>query len=43
MQTAPKYVPHDGYFIDGLHLNARGADKFTKELIGVIRCLIKEE
>lgn len=29
----PKYVHNDLYFKDGLHLNARGADEFTQDLI----------
>ena len=35
----PKYVHHDEYFKNGSHMNERGADEFTKELIG---CLKKE-
>ena len=35
----PKYIHHDEYFKNGNHMNARGADEFTKELIG---CLKKE-
>lgn len=27
-----KYVHNDSYFIDGVHLNARGADEFTRDL-----------
>lgn len=33
----PKYVHNDMYFKDGSHLNARGANEFTKDLIKVIR------
>lgn len=29
----PKYVHNNGYFSDGMHLNAQGADEFTKDLI----------
>ena len=29
----PKYVHNNTYFKDGTHLNARGADEFTKDLI----------
>jgi len=29
----PKYVHHNEYFSDGKHLNSRGADEFTKDLI----------
>ena len=29
----PKYVHHNEYFRDGAHLNARGADEFTRDLI----------
>ena len=31
--NSPKYVRNNGYFRDGSHLNARGADEFTKDLI----------
>lgn len=30
----PKYVHQDVYFKDGNHMNAKGADEFTKDLIG---------
>ena len=33
----PKYVHHNKYFYDGLHLNARGANEFTKDLIMELR------
>ena len=33
----PKYVHHDEYFMDGFHLNATGADEFTRDLIKDIR------
>ena len=33
----PKYVHNNAYFIDGDHLNARGADEFTKDLIVELR------
>lgn len=29
----PKYVHNDAFFRDGAHLNARGADEFTRDLI----------
>ena len=29
----PKYVHQNEYFADGIHLNARGADEFTKDLV----------
>ena len=29
----PKYVHNDYYFKDGTHMNARGADEFTQDLI----------
>ncbi len=32
-----KYVHCNQYFSDGLHLNAKGADEFTKDLIGRLR------
>ena len=31
--NSPKYVHHNEYFKDGTHLNARGADEFTRDLI----------
>ena len=33
----PKYVRNDTYFKDGSHLNARGADEFTKDLIQILK------
>lgn len=33
----PKYVHNDDFFCDGNHLNARGADEFTKDLIAIIK------
>lgn len=33
----PKYVHQDIYFKDGNHMNARGADEFTKDLIAYIK------
>lgn len=33
----PKYVQRNEYFKDGTHLNARGADEFTKDLILELR------
>jgi hypothetical protein len=33
----PKYVHRNEYFKDGTHLNARGADEFTKDLIIELR------
>ena len=32
-----KYVHQNKYFKDGLHLNANGADEFTKDLICVLK------
>ena len=34
-----KYVRNNDYFRDGSHLNSRGADEFTRDLI----CLIKQD
>lgn len=34
-----KYIQNERYFIDGLHLNALGADEFTKDLVESIRAL----
>ena len=33
----PKYVHNDMYFHDGTHLNARGADEFTRDIIKKFR------
>ena len=33
----PKYVHNYEYFKDGTHLNAKGADEFTKDLIKVLK------
>ena len=33
----PKYVHNNAYFADDGHLNARGADEFTKDLIKELR------
>lgn len=33
----PKYVHNDFFFKDGTHLNARGADEFTRDLIKYLR------
>lgn len=37
--NSPKYVHHNEYFREGMHLNARGADEFTKDLIIELRKL----
>lgn len=33
----PKYVHQDVYFKDGNHMNAKGADEFTRDLIGLLK------
>ena len=33
----PKYVHHDEYFKNGNHMNARGADEFTKDLVTILK------
>ena len=33
----PKYDHNDMYFHDGTHLNARGADEFTRDIIKKFR------
>lgn len=38
-----KYVHHDEYFKDGNHLNARGADEFTNDLIRLIKRDLSKE
>ena len=35
--NSPKYVHHNEYFKDGKHLNAHGADEFTRDLIIQLR------
>lgn len=37
--ASPAYVHQDRYFYDGYHLNARGADQFTRTLIADLRRL----
>lgn len=32
-----KYLHNDNYFIDGAHLNARGADEFTRDLVSMLK------
>ena len=38
----PKYVHHNEYFKDGAHLNARGADEFTRDLIVELKEMLAE-
>lgn len=33
----PKYTHNNLYFKDGTHLNARGADEFTRDLIQCLK------
>ena len=35
--NSPKYVHHDEFFKDGNHMNAKGADEFTKDLVNSLR------
>lgn len=35
----PKYVHHNEFFSDGAHLNARGADEFTRDIVKQIKAL----
>ena len=35
--TNEKYVRHDDFFYDGYHMNARGADEFTRDLMSELR------
>ena len=35
--NSPKYVRNNHYFKDGSHMNARGADEFTKDMVMKIR------
>lgn len=37
LSNNPKYIFQNKYFADGTHLNARGADEFTKDLIKELR------
>lgn len=36
----PKYLHHDKYFKDGLHMNAIGADEFSRDLVKILQKLI---
>lgn len=36
----PKYVHHNEYFKDGGHLNARGADEFTRDIIQELKKIV---
>ena len=33
----PKYVHNNEYFFDGMHMNARGADEFTRDIIKYLK------
>lgn len=35
--NSPKYVHNDTFFKDGSHMNAKGADEFTKDLVNSLR------
>lgn len=37
LSNNPKYLYQNKYFADGTHLNARGADEFTKDLMNELR------
>lgn len=37
----PKYIHNNQYFNDGLHLNAKGADEFTRDLIKRLRPILE--
>ena len=37
-----KYVHNDLFFRDGVHLNSKGADEFTRDLVKAIKPLINE-
>lgn len=36
----PKYIHHNEYFKDGTHLNARGADEFTRDIIQELKKIV---
>lgn len=36
----PKYFHHNEYFKDGTHLNARGADEFTRDIIQELKKIV---
>lgn len=38
----PKYLYHDEYFKDGIHLNYIGADEFTRDIIKELRILFRK-
>ncbi len=39
----PKYIHNDKYFRDGIHLNARGADVFTADLVRRLKDVMRED
>lgn len=39
----PKYVHNNVYFKDGTHLNARGADEFTRDLIKKLKKAMRQD
>ena len=41
--NAPKFVHNNTYFRDGIHLNARGADVFTADLVARLKDLMRED
>lgn len=38
----PKYVHNNAFFKDGMHLNDKGADEFTKDFVRALRPLLKQ-
>ena len=38
----PKYLHHNEFFKDNYHLNARGADEFTRDLTGKLKIALKD-
>ena len=35
----PKYVHHAEYFKDGTHMNAHGADEYTRDIVSLLKWL----
>ena len=38
----PKYLHNNTYFADGVHLNARGADEFTRDVTEEIKTMLEK-
>ena len=38
----PKYLHNNTYFADGVHLNARGADEFTRDVTEKVKTMLEK-